>query len=68
MNLRKFRRELEELSKEYPNDNLWSKMFALLDKWEAELRQPLKELQKRKTFSLGDVVFARILKIILGEG
>jgi len=39
MNLKTLREELRALSEKYPNSDLWTRVFFLLDEYEAELRQ-----------------------------
>ena len=46
MNLKTLRKELRTLSEKYPIGDLWTRVFFLLDEYEAELRHLLQEFPK----------------------
>ena len=48
MNLKTLRKELRTLSEKHPISDLWTRVFFLLDEYEAELQQRLIEYRTAK--------------------
>jgi len=80
MNLKTLRKELRTLSEKYPISDLWTRVFFLLDEYEAELRQVIHQISHEPSHEgfppsfryqegwLDGVYFAlEKLKEILGE-
>jgi len=45
MNLKILRKELKKLSEEYPDGELWTKVFFLFDEFESEFRKIVRQIE-----------------------
>jgi len=59
MNLKTIRKELRALSEKHPISDLWTRVFFLLDEYEAELRQMLIDFKRLQETAEGRCPFTK---------